>query len=366
MEGKREPFKTKDSNRIVSKKEDCKKEDKKKKTLFLGSKPSVTDKVVTTVINSISRKAAAEVPVSQIPVTVSSSGPILKECWREGLPQIMVKLDMHTEQDYVIDIFSSMIKQQSKHVIQAVDIPKAVTTEMRTVLVDWLVQVHEYLGLQEETLYLAMYLMNTYMKVHKIRTCFLQLLAASCLFIACKMEETLIPEPAELCFMMEDAFSKKELLKMERKVLHRLNFQLHYTQPLYFLRLLSVTGKYPENVKYLAMYFMELTLLEADGAMIEPALLASGALSLAQLVSRESETLSADEMGYGPIYSYSDADLSLPRQLMGKAALRASSESKSTWQKYSRPQKHGVSTGPAMANSKHLAHCIGLSYPNSS
>ncbi|KAG9472965.1 hypothetical protein GDO78_015599, partial [Eleutherodactylus coqui] len=231
---------------------------------------------------------------------------------------------------------------------------------MRTVLVDWLVQVHEYLGLQEETLYLAMYLMNTYMKVHKIRTCFLQLLAASCLFIACKMEETLIPEPAELCFMMEDAFSKKELLKMERKVLHRLNFQLHYTQPLYFLRLLSVTGKYPENVEYLAMYFMELTLLEADGAMIEPALLASGALSLAQLVSRESETLSADEMGYGPIYSYSfsDADLSLPRQLMGKAALRASSESKSTWQKYSRPQKHGVSTGPAMANSKHLAHCI--------
>ncbi|XP_040262285.1 cyclin-P [Bufo bufo] len=355
MEGKREPFK--DNNRIVSKKEDkkmgsyptgeppskredCKKEDKKRVLLI-----------------------PPEGPDGQIPVPVSSSGPIVNDCWGEDLCRTMLTLDMHTEQEYAIDIFSSMMKQQSKHALRAADIPKAVTTEMRTMLVDWVVQVHEYLGLQEETLYLAVYLMNSYMKVHKIRISLLQLLAASCLFIACKIEESLIPEPAELCFMMEDAFSKKELLKMEKKVLHRLSFELHYIQPLHFLRLLSVTGKCPENVEYLAMYFMELTLLEADGAMVEPALLASAALSLAQMVSQESGTLSLDQMGQGPLYSYSDVDLSLPQQLMGRAALRASS--KSIWQKYSRPQRHGVSTGPAMANSKHLARCIGMYCPNS-
>ncbi|XP_069842892.1 cyclin-P [Dendropsophus ebraccatus] len=374
MEVKREPFKSKDNNRIVSKREDkkvslydpgethakredCKKEDKKKKSLFTCPKPSVTEKVLTTVINSISRKAA---PDSQTPVTVSSLGPILNDCWGEDLPQTMLKLDMHTEREYAADIFSSMMKDQSKYVLQAGDIPKAVTTEMRTMLVDWVVQVHEYLGLQEETLYLAVYLMNSYMKVHKIRTFLLQLLAASCLYIACKMEESLIPEPAELCFMMEDAFSKKELLKMEKKVLYRLSFDLHYIQPLHFLHLLSATGKCPDNVEYLAMYFMELTLLEADGATIEPALLASGALSLAEMVLQESGSLSPDQMRQRPLYSYSDADLSLPRQLMGRAALHAGSDCKSTWQKYSRPQKHGVSTGPAMANSTHLARCIGL------
>ncbi|XP_075690551.1 cyclin-P [Rhinoderma darwinii] len=360
MEVKREPFKTKDNNRIVSNREDI-----KKKSIFLRSKTSVTDKVVTVVINSISRKAAPEIPDIQIPMTISSSGPILNDCWGEDLSQTMLKLNMHTEQEYAFDIFSSMMKQQSKNVVQAVDIPKSVTTEMRTMLVDWVVQVHEYLGLQEETLYLAVYLMNSYMKVHKIRTSLLQLLAASCLFIACKMEEKLIPEPAELCFMMEDAFSKKELLKMERKVLNRLNFELNFTQPLHFLRLLSVTGEYPENVEYLAMYFMELTLLDADGAMIEPALLASGALSLAQMVAQESGNLSLNKMEKGLLYSYSDADLSLPRQLMGRAALHASSDSKSTWQKYSRTQRHGVSTGPAMANSKHLSRCMGLLFPNS-
>ncbi|XP_073494046.1 cyclin-P [Phyllobates terribilis] len=382
MEGKREPFKTKDHNRIVSKKEDmkvclynsgeaqtkredCKKEDKKKKSLFPCPKSSIIDKVVTTVVNSISEKADSEVTDCQTLVAVGSSGFILNDSWREDLSQIMQKLDMHTEQEYAMDIFSSMLKQQSKHVLRAVDIPKTVTTEMRTMLVDWVVQVHEYLCLQDETLYLAVFLMNSYMKVHKICTPLLQLLAASCLYIACKMEERLIPEPAELCFMMEDAFSKKELLKMEKKVLYRLRFELHYIQPLHFLRLLSVTGKCPDNVEYLAMYFMELTLLEADGAMIEPALLACSALSLAQMVSQESGTWSPEQMGQGPLYLYSDADLSHPQQFMGKAAVRASSNCKSTWQKFSRPQRLGVSTGPAMANAKHLAHCMGLLYPNS-
>ncbi|XP_063791766.1 cyclin-P [Pseudophryne corroboree] len=359
MDGKREPFKTKDNNQILCKREDkklceCeteetgyKREDKKKKSLFLCSKPSVTDKVVTSVINSISRK-----------------GPFILESWEEDLAQSILELEMHVEQEYAIDIFKCMMKNQWKYVFRVDDIPKSVTTEMRSMLVDWLVQVHEYLGLQEETLYLAVYLMNSYMKAHSIRTYLLQLLAASCLFIACKMEETLIPEPAELCFMMEDSFSKKELMKMEKKVLSGLRFELQYTQPLHFLRLLSVTGKCLEKVQYLAMYFMELTLLEADGAMIEPALLAAGALTLAQKVSLESGSLSPDQMWHGALYTYSDTELTSPQYLMAKAALRANTDSKSTWQKYSRPQQLGVSTGTAMANSKHLARCLGFLCPN--
>ncbi|XP_068103974.1 cyclin-P [Hyperolius riggenbachi] len=359
MEGKREPFKTKDNNRIL-----CKKEEKKK-CLFSCSK--ISDKVATAVISSITRKAAPEAAANQIPVTVSSSGPSLSllDGWREHVTLSMLELDMSIEQEYAADIFSNMMKSQCKCVFRAVDIPKSVTSEMRTMLVDWLIQVHEYLELQEETLYLAVYLMNSYMKVHKIRTTLLQLLAASCLFTACKMEEILIPEPAELCFMMEDAFSKKDLLKMEKKVLSRLSFVLHYTQPLHFLRLLAASGKCPEKVRYLAMYFMELTLLEADGGTIEPALLASAALTLAHTVSTESGCLSPDQSCHGLLYSYSAVELSRPQHLMAKAALHASPEFRATWLKYSRPQRFGVSAGPAMANSKNLSRCLALLGPNS-
>ncbi|XP_041428864.1 cyclin-P isoform X2 [Xenopus laevis] len=358
MEGKREPFKAKDNNRIP-----CTGDQRKKKILAIGSKVSVADKLSSIGASFLAKRArVSEVPVHHVQLNINASkGSSFSEQWVEELVQAMEALDMHTEQEYALDIFTGMLVNQSCQTFRACDIPKSVTAEMRTVLVDWLVQVHEYLGLEEETLYLAVYLMNSYMKVHKIHTALLQLLAASCLFLASKIEESLIPEPAELCFMMEDAFSKKELLKMERKILSRLKFELHYIHPLHFLRILSAVGKCPMKILYLAMYFMELTLLEADGAMIEPALLATGALSLAQRVSLESGFLTIDETWHGvqQWFSYSDAQLTSCQNLMARAALRAVSlENKSTWHKYSRPQKLGVSSGPSMTNSKHLARCM--------
>ncbi|KAM4605848.1 cyclin-P-like [Discoglossus pictus] len=360
MDGKREPFKPKDSNRILSTKPE-----KKKMPLVICTNISVNEKVGAAVTNLIGRRAS-DVQESHtrtiVPDTVTPTIPSLSRLWVEELTHAMTVMDMHIEREYVLDIFTTMMRNQSHHSFRPSDIPRTVTSDMRSVLVDWLVQVHEYLGLEEETLYLAVYLMNSYMKVHRIRTALLQLLAAACLYLACKIEENLIPEPAELCFMMEDSFSKKELLKMERKILSRLRFELHYTQPLHFLHLLSKIGKCPETVHYLAMYLMELTLQEADGVTIEPARLAVGALTLAQRVSVESGSLPPDYMWNGAphLYSYSDTDLSTSQHIMARAALCApSSDTKSIWQKYSRPQKLGVSIGPALANSKHLARCMG-------
>ncbi|CAH2314013.1 cyclin N-terminal domain-containing 2 [Pelobates cultripes] len=278
------------------------------------------------------------------------------------LPSWLLRLHAHSasvaERQYSTESFTRVLRTQCYHVFRSGDIPKSVTAEMRNVLLDWLVQVHEYLALEEETLYLAVYLMNSYIRSHKIHTSMLQLLASTCLFIACKVEESLIPEPAELCFMMEDAFSKKDLMRMERKVLNRLKFDLRYTQPLYFLHLLSITGKCPEKTHYLAMYFMELTLREADALTIEPALLACAALRLAHMVlALESRSLNSDLKWPGVLhlYSYRDAELISSQQLMAQFALRG--EAKSTWQKYSRPQKHEVSTEPAL-NAKNLIRCI--------
>ncbi|XP_063289268.1 cyclin-P isoform X2 [Pelobates fuscus] len=354
MDSKREPFKTKDNNRIM-----CKTGDKKK-SLLTCVKGCIAHKAAGVLLNP-SEKPAPESTNSQCNVGISNGvppGPPSLSMWSEELARTMLAMNILAEQEYAAEIFNYMMRTQCYHVFRSGDIPKSVTAEMRNVLLDWLVQVHEYLALEEETLYLAVYLMNSYIRSHKIHTSMLQLLASTCLFIACKVEESLIPEPAELCFMMEDAFSKKDLMRMERKVLNRLKFDLRYTQPLYFLRLLSITGKCPEKTLYLAMYFMELTLREADGLTIEPALLACAALRLAHMVlALECRSLNSDLKWPGVLhlYSYRDAELISSQQLMAQFALRG--EAKSTWQKYSRPQKHEVSTEPAL-NAKNLIRCI--------
>lgn len=52
----------------------------------------------------------------------------------------------------------------------------------------------EYLNLADETLHLAVHLMNSYMRASHVRIPHLQLLSATCLFLACKLEEHTRPE----------------------------------------------------------------------------------------------------------------------------------------------------------------------------
>lgn len=52
----------------------------------------------------------------------------------------------------------------------------------------------EYLGLAGDTLYLAVHLLDSYLRAGRVRLHRLQLLGMACLFLACKMEECVLPE----------------------------------------------------------------------------------------------------------------------------------------------------------------------------
>lgn len=68
------------------------------------------------------------------------------------------------------------------------NLQKELTPNMRAILVDWLVEVQENFELNHETLYLAIKLVDFYLSKAKIPRERLQLLGATCLFIACKFD----------------------------------------------------------------------------------------------------------------------------------------------------------------------------------
>ncbi|XP_064359034.1 cyclin-P [Dromaius novaehollandiae] len=268
-------------------------------------------------------------------------------------------------------------QRQSSHVFRSWDVLRTVTAEMRALVVDWLVQVHEYLGLADETLYLAVHLMNAYMAVARVRVATLQLLGLACLFVACKVEESALPQvpartpgsrggaggdaaptaacrpqPAELCFLTAGAFSRRELLRMERKLLGHLRFKLHYTSPLLLLRLLAALGRCGPEVSQLAAYFLELSLLEAECVGFEPALLAAAALCLAQRVLQEEE----GPRGAPPAPPALEEEVSAVHPALARAALRAGTASpRAVFRKFARPRRLGASARPAIARSAYLA-----------
>ncbi|MBN3319106.1 CCNB protein, partial [Atractosteus spatula] len=224
----------------------------------------------------------------------------------------MEKLGLTFVKIYALDIFCDMMRKQSSYALQSPELPSGFTSCTRAILVDSLIQVHDAFHYSEETLYLTVHLLNRCMRSCRVSIATFQLLGMACLFIASKREECLLPEVSELCFLMENTYSKKQLLRMERHVLKELKYDLSYCYPLHFLLLSGTITRYSaqgpahsgtqaahlrvtvrhererspavgsgEGVLWMARYFLELTLLEPQCVVFQPVQLAGAALCLA-------------------------------------------------------------------------------------
>ncbi|KAM8962745.1 cyclin-P [Lycaon pictus] len=259
-------------------------------------------------------------------------------CAPPGLAEALSALGLEGEREYAGDIFTEVMVCRA---LPRRALPPTVTPEMRALVVDWLIQVHEYLGLAGDTLYLAVHLLDSYLRAGRVRLHRLQLLGVACLFVACKVEECVLPESASLCFLGAGSFSRAELLRAERRILSRLEFRLHHPGPLLCLGLLAaLAGSRPE-VTLLATYFLELSLLEAEAAGWEPGRRAAAALSLAHRL------LDGAGSGLEPSL-YSPAELRPLQPCMARAALRGPAPGRAAvFLKYARPQRQGTSLAAA-------------------
>ncbi|KAK9511810.1 hypothetical protein O3M35_000402 [Rhynocoris fuscipes] len=156
------------------------------------------------------------------------------------------------------------------------------TYAMRTILVDWLVEVGEEYRLHSETLFIAVALIDRFLSsMAVVRTKF-QLLGTSAMFIAAKFEEIYPPEASEFTYITDDTYTKKQLLRMEHLVLKVLSFDLSAPTACTFITHISAVHQLSERVTYLAMYIAELSLLEGDPYLeYTPSAIACAALVLA-------------------------------------------------------------------------------------
>nr|XP_035950958.1 cyclin-P isoform X3 [Halichoerus grypus] len=296
-------------------------------------------------------------------------------CAPPGLAEALSALGLEGEREYAGDIFAEVMVCRA---LPRRALPPTVTPEMRALVVDWLIQVHEYLGLAGDTLYLAVHLLDSYLRAGRVRLHRLQLLGVACLFVACKMEECVLPETrksrfrtetepipgatgqgatsrgprlshliprhpqsASLCLLGAGSFSRAELLRAERRILSRLDFRLHHPGPLLCLGLLAALAGSSPQVVLLATYFLELSLLEADAAGWEPGRRAAAALSLAHRL------LDGAGSGLAPSL-YSPAELRPLEPCMARAALRGPAPGRAAiFLKYARPQRQGTSLAAA-------------------
>jgi cyclin E len=100
-------------------------------------------------------------------------------------------------------------------------------TRMRSILLDWLIEVGEVYRLHRETFYLAADFIDRYLtKTNNVQKQQLQLIGVTALFVAAKLEEIYPPKLSEFAYVTDGACTDEEILEQELLLLKELNWDL--------------------------------------------------------------------------------------------------------------------------------------------
>ena len=148
---------------------------------------------------------------------------------------------------------------------------KEINSQMRSILVDWLIDVHFKFGFTDETLFMTILIIDRYLSICEVSRNKLQLLGITALMISCKHEEIDVPKIEDFIYITDNAYVKEEVLKMEVDVLIRLNFSFLYPSPIKFFEYLSLHFNFDKKKHMMGKYLMESFLLDIKINKYKPA-----------------------------------------------------------------------------------------------
>jgi len=167
--------------------------------------------------------------------------------------------------EYAVDIFNFYLRVESRYVPCSSYMERQVeiTPWMRSVLVDWLVEVHLKFKLMPETLHLSVNIIDRYLSARGVRRRELQLLGVAAMFLACKYEEIYPPEVRDFVQICDRAYSRQQILLMERRAVELIEFKITVPTTFHFLvRFAKAAGQEGREFLMLCSYLAELALVD--------------------------------------------------------------------------------------------------------
>lgn len=186
---------------------------------------------------------------------------------------------------YQMDILDNFRESEKKHRPKPhyMRRQKDINHSMRSILIDWLVEVSEEYKLDTETLYLSVSYLDRFLSHMAVVRNKLQLVGTAAMYIASKYEEIYPPDVGEFVFLTDDSYTKAQVLRMEQVILKILSFDLCTPTAYVFINTYAVMCEMPERLKYLTLYISELSLMEGDTYLqYLPSIMSSASLALAR------------------------------------------------------------------------------------
>lgn len=157
-----------------------------------------------------------------------------------------------------------------------------INERMRSILVDWLVEVHLKFKLVPETLYLTVNVIDRFLEKSEVSRPKLQLVGVTALLIASKYEEIYPPELRDLVYICDHAYRKEEILEMEEKILKTLEYQITIPSAHAFLVRYLKAAHADRRIVQLSCYILDGTLQSYNLLHYLPSQLAAAAVLIAR------------------------------------------------------------------------------------
>ena len=168
--------------------------------------------------------------------------------------------------EYLEDIYLNLLLEERQTEIKPkmgyMSTQNEINEQMRAILIDWIIEVHFQFNLRQETLYMTISIIDTYLSFHFISRKELQLLGIACLLISCKSQEIYYPQQNKFIEVTDGAYTKEDMLKMENDILKKLNFNIVYPTPNDFYNILSKLYNFDKKQYFLGKYFIECVLID--------------------------------------------------------------------------------------------------------
>eukprot|EP01124_Arcella_intermedia_P024138 TRINITY_DN39_c0_g1_i3.p1 TRINITY_DN39_c0_g1~~TRINITY_DN39_c0_g1_i3.p1 ORF type:complete len:396 (-),score=52.64 TRINITY_DN39_c0_g1_i3:112-1212(-) len=189
--------------------------------------------------------------------------------------------------EFVNDIYEHLFEKEKTDRLSPTFLANQteITDRMRSILVDWLIEVHRMFKLMPETLFLAINIIDRFLSLRVISRDKLQLVGITSMLIASKYEEIYAPCCGDFVYISDGAYSKEQILLMEQQILNTLHFNLLHPSPLHFLRRFSKAAGSDYTIHTLCKYLIELMLLDVRFIKYTASQIAAGSVYVARMMT---------------------------------------------------------------------------------
>jgi len=164
-----------------------------------------------------------------------------------------------------------------------------VSKKVRCTLVDWMLEVHRKFKLKQETLFLAVNILDRFLSARGVAKDKLQLVGATCIFVASKWEDMWPPLCKDLVYVGSRAFTKGDIVKMEMTILNSIKFDIGVPTTFPFVQRFAKAAAGDMQMTHLVSYLSEVSMHDYDLLQYTPSMISASCTLLAQKMLRKGE-----------------------------------------------------------------------------